>query len=129
MDPVAQAATATVAGVVLGERKLAALLALALLLGQHGQQAGVPSPLGQVHGQAARAQLLHLSQHVTTTVNGTVITGTTFGIQALETTGSSSGSASGSAAAGSTASLIDTAKVLTFSGLVAGSMFTLMVAL
>ncbi|KAK5942122.1 hypothetical protein PMZ80_006075 [Knufia obscura] len=65
---------------------------------------------------------------VTTTVNGSVITGTTFGIQALSTE-SGAGSASGSAAAGSTASLIDTAKVVTFSGLVAGSMFALMVVL
>jgi len=67
---------------------------------------------------------------VTTTISGSVLTGTTFGIQAVQAaTSSVSGSASGSAAAGSTASLIDTAKVMTFSGLVAGSMFALMVVL
>lgn len=66
---------------------------------------------------------------VTTTVNGSVVTGTTFGIQALSTDSQSGSSASGSAAAGSTASLIDTTKVIAFSGVVAGSMFALMVTL
>ena len=63
---------------------------------------------------------------VTTTVDGQIITGTTFGIQALKT---ESGSVSGSGAAGSKASLIDTGKVLKISGLVVGSMVALMAAL
>lgn len=57
-----------------------------------------------------------------------VLTGTTFGIQALSQS-VSSGTASGSAAAGSAATLLDTTKVLTFSGAAAAAVFGLMVAL
>lgn len=64
---------------------------------------------------------------MTTTVSGQVITGTTFGIQAVEA--SSSGSASGSAAAGSKATLLDSGKIVVFAGVAAASMFGLMVAL
>lgn len=45
---------------VLGEPRLVALLALALLLGRHGQPAGVHSQAGLDYGLAVRAQLLRL---------------------------------------------------------------------
>lgn len=63
---------------------------------------------------------------LTTDGRASVITGTTFGIQALST---SSGSASQTGSTGGAASVMDTSKVLTISGVLAGSVFALMVAL
>lgn len=133
---------------VLGELKLAVLLALVLLLGMSPPPSLAATVANMIHRTTWTAGWGPFSSWtglwsgcssttatpqpatITTTVSGHVITGTTFGIQALSSgSGSSSGSASGSAAAGSTASLIDTTKVLTISGLVAGSVFALMVTL
>lgn len=63
---------------------------------------------------------------ITTNGQASVITGTTFGIQALST---GSGSATSSSASGNGASSFDTGKVLTVSGVLAGTVFALMVAL